>query len=811
MADYYTRNTAGDLVYDPETGSYIPAEPLVNVISIQQGAFLNNTGYVNPNVVSVDFSGRKFSPIGDMSGAFVSTGNSKLQSVTNLCSNTTRMESTFYNCRNLQTITDFPANVTDMTGTFYKCVNLVNIPAALPNNVISMDYTFGGCNKLTSVPDMPDTVTSAVGTYQVTDRLVNPPKLSNSLTKLPETFWMSGIVDIPKIPNSVTSLTKTFMFCTRLIDLANTTNRLHNGITDMYMSFCKTFYMTTAPILPSSVTNMFDTFYMCENLTSTPVIPDSVTSMAGTFQACYNLTNITNLPPNVVNLGAGGTDMMPEIPGLVHGIGSGCFAYCESLTKEGIPTIPNSVRDMCGTFAYCDGLVSTPNLPNAVVNIAECFMGCENLQNVSTEIPISVTNVRNTFANCTNLTGDVVIKSNKIQDATHCFINTTATKNVYIPFTYSNSVYTKTYNAFINAGYDTAGTTCGVYLKDIDNKVLITINPTPADATVTFNVPGYTQSGNSIEVPTGINVEYSVSKQYRVTVSDTILATTDTTISVTLDWDCYVPEINENIVNLSGSSKYEGDTRFVPGVYEIDIHAGGATYSSSGSTSTGAGGRVHETVYISEPFLVKAYSGSKGTGDGNSGTMGTNPYSGAFKVNGMSVNGTPPTVNHIFGNAGSVSMTSSDPWGPSTGNCLGNGAIALAQGSGAGSCLHLLPLNGIFGTDYLFAFHTTGGMTELQHGGSGGAYGGGASGSSISFFGEATKSSSTGGSTPYGNGGAGVNNRGGNDGTGIGHGNADGSGAAAWFDGTVWKNSAAVAIKGIDGYIKITYLGQQNG
>ena len=809
MADYYTRNTAGDLVYDPETGSYIPAEPLVNIISIQQGAFLNNTGYVNPNIVSVDFSGRKFSPIGDMSGAFVSTGNSKLQSVTNLCSNTTRMESTFYNCRNLQTITDFPANVTDMTGTFYKCINLVNIPAALPNNIISMDYTFGGCNKLTSVPDMPDTVTSAVGTYQVTDRLVNPPKLSNSLTKLPETFWMSGIVDIPKIPNSVTSLTKTFMFCTRLVDLANTTNRLHNGITDMYMSFCKTFYMTTAPILPSSVTNMFDTFYMCENLTSTPVIPDSVTSMAGTFQACYNLTNITNLPPNVVNLGAGGTDMMPEIPGLVHGIGSGCFAYCESLTKEGIPTIPNSVRDMCGTFAYCDGLVSTPNLPNAVVNIAECFMGCENLQNVSTEIPTSVTNVRNTFANCTNLTGDVVIKSNKIQDATHCFINTTATKNVYIPFTYSNSVHTKTYNSFINAGYDTAGTTCGVYLKDIDNKVLITINPTPADATVTFNVPGYTQSGNSIEVPTGMNVEYSVSKQYHVTVSDTILATTDTTIPVTLDWDCYVPEINENIVNLSGSSKYEGDTKFVPGRYEIDLAAGGEyAVWSNGYDASKEGGRVTQIINVTEPFVVRAYSGSRGTSDGNNGTIGTNPYSGPFKVNGLTANGTPSYVNHIFGNAGTVSMSSSGPSSPSSGNCLGNGAFAVGTSSGAGSCLHLMPIDGVFGTDYLFAFHATGATCAVFGGASGSAYGGAGSGTSLSFFGESTMSSSAGGSTPYGNGGAGVNNSAGNDGTGVGCGKGSGVGAAAWYDGTNWQTSTASNTKGIDGYIRITYLGQ---
>ena len=163
--------------------------------------------------------------------------------------------------------------------------------------------------------------------------------------------------------------------------------------------------------------------------------------------------------------------MLPEIPGELHGIASGTFAYCFALRNDGIPTIPNSVVDMCGTFAYCRNLTTTPSLPNAVINIAECFMNCSNITSAG-YIPNSVTNVRNTFAGCNNLTGSIYIQSNKIGDVKDCFANTSLDKNVYIPFTYENGVNTKTYNTFINAGYSTSTRKYGALLKDINAPVI---------------------------------------------------------------------------------------------------------------------------------------------------------------------------------------------------------------------------------------------------------------------------------------------------------------------------------------------------
>lgn len=62
-------------------------------------------------------------------------------------------------------------------------------------------------------------------------------------------------------------------------------------------------------------------------------------------------------------------------------------------------------------------------------------------------------------------------------------------------------------------------------------KVTITINPTPADATVKLN--GVEQK--SIEVDKGTEVSYEVSKADYVTKSDTVTASSTQTIDVTLD------------------------------------------------------------------------------------------------------------------------------------------------------------------------------------------------------------------------------------------------------------------------------------
>lgn len=55
----------------------------------------------------------------------------------------------------------------------------------------------------------------------------------------------------------------------------------------------------------------------------------------------------------------------------------------------------------------------------------------------------------------------------------------------------------------------------------LDSTPTLIINPTPADATVTLTAPGYTQSGNSIQVRGGTTVTWSVTKSGYITQSGT--------------------------------------------------------------------------------------------------------------------------------------------------------------------------------------------------------------------------------------------------------------------------------------------------
>lgn len=289
----------------------------------------------------------------------------------------------------------------------------------------------------------------------------------------------------------------------------------------------------------------------------------------------------------------------------------------------------------------------------------------------------------------------------------------------------------------------------------------------------------------------------------------------------------------EYVLNLTGAQKFDDNVVFPPGRYVIDM-AAGASVRTANSNNNGQGGAfADEVVQIDVPFMIRAYCGSKG--DTTAG--GVNPYSGPYKVDAVTTAAAVPAVNHIFGNAGSACYVPglTNGVGVSSGNCLGNGAFSrLTGGTGAGSCLHFIPVEGTFGVDYLYAFHCTAGTPIYSStsgsdrliiaGGVGSAYGG--AGSAAAFkAGSYTVSSQAGGSTPYGDGGTGITPTGtgiwvGNAGTGIGAGFGGASsakvldttmyygqhGAAAKFNGLEWvSGNQHITTENIngDGYIRI--------
>lgn len=273
------------------------------------------------------------------------------------------------------------------------------------------------------------------------------------------------------------------------------------------------------------------------------------------------------------------------------------------------------------------------------------------------------------------------------------------------------------------------------------------------------------------------------------------------------------PYSNNVIVNLSGAQKFEEGRIFAPGKYRIEL-APGTRYYPHGTLDGQINMSYDETITV--PFIIRAYCGS----DATATSAGTNPYSGIFKVNQIdarTITQTPQVgidVTHIFGAGAGNKYWQDGPYlyrDSGGANCLGNGNVESATGSnidwygGAGSCLHLLPVGGVFGTDYIRAYHAS--PTAYC---TAGAYGGG---------GCSGNNSSRGGNSPYGNGATSIDDQN----TGIGGGNKRiyevpggyklNSAAGAYFNGSEWIDAPGNVrayynnVRAPSSYIRITYLG----
>ena len=412
----YTTNSTSCLITkyigtkkDVVVPSRIEGKPVV----IQNSSYYSGVFTNNRNIISVKFS------------EGVSIANNNMAYMFNRCfslvnapvipANVTSMDSTFYFCDNLVNAPAIPANVTNMSHTFAACTNLVNAPA-IPASVTSMDSTFTHCTNLVNAPDMSNAtnVNYMSYTFSNCDNLVNAPAIPTSVTSMDSTFESCiSLVNAPDIPASVTSMDNTFHNCTNLVnapDMSNAKNVQYMGFT-----FFRCSNLVNAPVIPANVTNMGFTFYFCDNLVNAPVIPANVTYMDSTFESCISLVNA--------------------------------------------PAIPTSVTSMNSTFVSCTNLVNAPDMSNAknVQYMGFTFFRCSNLVNAPV-IPANVTYMSNTFSGCTNLTGNIYIKSNRINNTSmqNCFNGTTLPKNVYIPSQGYNAV-ANTWNAAFNATYGING------------------------------------------------------------------------------------------------------------------------------------------------------------------------------------------------------------------------------------------------------------------------------------------------------------------------------------------------------------------
>lgn len=372
-----------------------------------------------------------------------------------------------FNCPNLTTVHNLPKYILNgnMDSSFARCISLTNLPE-IPNSVTSLTNTFSNCSNLTSVV-IPEGIKHLTNTFNNCSNLTSAV-IPYGVETMYSTFAnCTALTVAPVIPSSVVTLMYTFSNCTSLsvgiYDVKNVTNLYH-----LY-SGCSNLDLTTVGLSNSENANHFGIF-AGTNFTSQQlqglnlsniknayglfaygnssnftgvVIPNSVTDMSSCFYATNYVNGATiTIPNSVINM-------------------KYCFGYCHNFISPQV--IPNSVVDLSYCFYDCVDMTSAPVIPDSVTNMRSAFYWCWNLTSIG-KISNSVVDLSNTFNGC-NLSGNIYIYSNQVQTASDCFDGST-TKNVYIPFTYENGEYTKTYNSFTAAGYTTTGSQNGVYLKD---------------------------------------------------------------------------------------------------------------------------------------------------------------------------------------------------------------------------------------------------------------------------------------------------------------------------------------------------------
>lgn len=293
--------------------------------------------------------------------------------------------------------------------------------------------------------------------------------------------------------------------------------------------------------------------------------------------------------------------------------------------------------------------------------------------------------------------------------------------------------------------------------------------------------------------------------------------------------------------NLLGASAWVHDDIVYPkGTYKVEIGSG-ASWKNLGVNiyePTGVG--FTQTIVMKQKFVIRAYCG----GAGSPTDIGRNPYSGPYKRSAVAQEGAQANGG-IFGNSGGNTVlvtvrTGSRSIIPKGGpNCLGDGAKYennSVKFGGAGSCLHFMPVGGVFGTDYLACFHCAGSSVAAEPtssrgpaqcaGGGGGAYGGGGgAGRAMSTSGAVSYFEGwAGGPAAGGNGGAGGGTAkthgatAGSKGAGVGAGDgggavvntsgsvpATGFGGVAFYNGSTWSTPTRIIHSG-QGYIRITRI-----
>lgn len=401
------------------------------------------------------------------------------------------------NCVSLKNAVEIPDGVTSMWGTYIDCTNLTNVPiTAISLNAVDMDSMFQNCRNLVTAPIIPPNASVSSTFLNCTNLTGNIVIYVNKLTSYPSTF------------SSTTKAKNVYIYNTNTTSNMwnvwnNTTSGVNgkNGVKLINMgtweNACWEHVVNGTNTVVVNCKGSPTDVYVPKTINGKNVIVDHVRGsrpvnvfqgktsikrvkiengvsfmnnrMNAAFSGCYNLVYVSGIPSTVTEAGYAfsGCNHLVNAPVIPNSVTSmeGTFNGCANLINA--PIIHENVTSMYYMFSGCSNLINAPTIPANVTSMEGTFYGCRNLINAPV-IPANVTSMASAFYDCTNITGNIKITSNRINNTSmaSCFMNTSKTKNVYIPFTGYNSV-ANTHNAAINSRYGINGKN-GVTIYDIN-------------------------------------------------------------------------------------------------------------------------------------------------------------------------------------------------------------------------------------------------------------------------------------------------------------------------------------------------------
>ena len=457
---------------------------------------LNNVPFVN-NSMRYNYSGafyncKKLTTISglnqnitDMHGAYASSTN--LVDIPTIPPNVTDLSYAYQFVSSVNSIPTIPDSVTNVAYGFMSCRNLRTLPAEMPPNIVNYAYAFGECSNLVTAPNINAHLADNLWVLFKQDYNLQ----SSNIVIGPNALYIYGMYSDCR---NLTHLNFTYL------DYNNTTRA-----TDVHEMFSGCNKLSTFPELPPVAQNLYQTFYNCQLLTqfNCPqtalnlnyaffncqnlqqiTIPNSVISMAGAFQNCYKFTEAT-IPPSV------------------SGSIANAYYNCYNVNTI-IGNVPEGVNNVSGLFYNCKNISGDIFIYSSEIdNASQCFYNTTAIKNVYIPFKTTEETTERLYCWIVQDNGDkIYIKEDYSESSgyTSEIYNAEGTRNnnyAQASMEYGNGsaldaiewiehsiIYdsnydvitvipagstTKTYNAFISAGYTTDGSVCGVHLKDLNN------------------------------------------------------------------------------------------------------------------------------------------------------------------------------------------------------------------------------------------------------------------------------------------------------------------------------------------------------